>query len=249
MHALIALAFAHALDPLRRAGTAVLAAAGVLLILSLRYFSAFGLGYEVVQLKEMAVYTIGALSAVAALLFNLPRDDDSEAAEAAILARPVSPALVAVGAWLGRLGCLAVLYAVWVAAIYGALYWLKVGQPAIFGYRGATSALVEGNKALLPVLGQFMAAAILLAFAQALARARRPVLLAAGLLALYVVGYAAASLPEPWPRLLPDLARHDLTGVLWGSETGWGWSLLAHGAAWCAVGLALDSGLLRSRLA
>ena len=40
-----------------------------------------GLGYEVIQLKELGVYTIGLLCAVGVLLFCLPGEDESEDAE------------------------------------------------------------------------------------------------------------------------------------------------------------------------
>ena len=251
MHALLALCAASFLDQLRRASTLVLVACEMLAILSLRYFSAFGLGYEVVQLKEMGVYTVGLLGAVAVLLFNLPRDDEpTEGAETQLLTRPVGPGLVSCGSWLGRLGCMALLMLTWTAAIYAALWWLSLSEPRIFSYRGATSALQEGHAVLVPVFGQFVTGAILLAFAQLLARTRRPVAVAAGLLGLYALGFASAALGEPWARILPDLTRQDLTAGLWGGhDNAWDPLLVVHGLAWCAVGLALDSGLLRARVA
>lgn len=251
MYALFALATANFLDQFRRAGTLVLGACGILAILSLRYFSAFGLGYEVVQLKEMGVYTVGLLGAVAALLFNLPRDDEpAQGAETQLLTRPVGLGLIALAGWLGRLGCLALLMLAWTLAIYAALWWLSVSEPRIFSYRGASSALDEGHAVLLPVFGQLVTGAILLAFAQVLARSRRPVAVAAGLLGLYALGFGAAALGDPWIRIVPDLTRHDLTAGLWGGrEAAWDPLLLAHGLAWCAVGLALDSGILAAKVA
>lgn len=251
MHALFALATAFALDQLRRAGTLVLAVAGVLMILSLRYFSAFGLGYEVVQLKEMAVYTIGLLCVVATFLFALPRDDEPvEGAEMQLLARPVGPGVIALGTFLGRLGCLAALCALWTLATYAALWWFQLGDSSLFSYRGATSAFEEGHAVLAPVLAQWLAAAMLLALSQPMARTRRPVLIAAGLAGLYLAGFAVAALGEPWARILPDLARHDIAGGLWGpGGPGMSVTLVIHAAAWCAVGLAIDGGVLRARVA
>lgn len=251
MHALTALATAFALDQLRRAGTLVLAVAGVLMILSLRYFSAFGLGYEVVQLKEMAVYTIGLLCVVATFLFLLPRDDEpAEGAEMQLIARPVGPGVVAVGTFLGRLVCLGALCALWTLAVYAALWWFRLGDPRLFGYRGATSAMQEGHAVLAPVLAQWLAAAMLLALSQPLARTRRPVVIATGLALLYVAGFGVAALGEPWARILPDLARHDIAAGLWSSGgPGLSATLVGHAAAWCAVGLAIDGGVLRARVA
>ena len=251
MHALFAIAAASALDLLRRSGTLVLGSVGVLAVLSLRWFSAFGLGYEVVQLKEMAVYTIGLLAAVAAFLSALPREDEpAEGPVPQLLARPVPAWLVSLGGWLGRLAALACLMLAWTAAVYAALWWFKLADPRLFEYRGATSPFAEGHAVLAPVLAQFLAAAILFAFAQLLSRTRRPVVIAIGLVLLYLLGYSAAALGEPWVRLLPDLGRHDLTPALWGpGGAALGPGLVLHALAWCAVGLGLDSGVLRLRMA
>ncbi|MBE7491203.1 MAG: hypothetical protein HS108_05530 [Planctomycetes bacterium] len=250
MHALLALSAAFARDQLRRASTLVLAGVGLLMILSLRWFSAFGLGYEVVQLKEMGVYSIGLLSAVAVLLFLLPRDDEpAEGIEPQLLARPVAPHILAGGVFLGRAGCLAGLCLLWTLGIYAALWWFQWTDPRLFGYRGATSALDEGHAVLVPVLAQWVSALILLALAQPLARTRRPAWVACGVVLLYLGGYAVAGLGEPWARLLPDLSRHDITQSLWGGQATPVLPLLVHGLAWCAVGLAIDSGILRARVA
>jgi hypothetical protein len=251
MHALLALIAANALDQLRRSGTIVLAAVGVLAILSLRWFSAFGLGYEVVQLKEMAVYTIGLLAALAAFLAALPREEETvDGAEMQLLTRPVSPWVISVGTWLGRLACLAALMFAWTLATYGALWWFQLADPRLFSYRGATSAFEEGHAVIIPVLAQFMIAAILFAFAQPLSRTRRPLVIALGLVGIYLLGYAAPAFGEPWVRLLPDFGRHDLTRLLWhASGIGWTFASIVHAAAWCAVGLGLDAGALRLRMA
>lgn len=251
MHAVVALTTAHLLDQLRRASTVVLAVIGLLLIVSLRYFSAFGLGYEVVQLKEMAVYTIGLLCLVAVFLACLQRDDDgSEGTDIQLLTRPIGTPAIALGSFLGRLACLAFLCAIWTLAVYAALGWFKLGDPRVFGYRGATSAFAEGHAVLAPVFSQWLCAAVLLALAQPLSRARKPVLLACGLAGLYVAGFAATALGEPWTRILPDLSRYDTTPVLWGSAAqGLSGGLIFHAIAWCAVGLAIDSGVLRTRVA
>jgi len=251
MHSLFALSSAFALDQLRRASTLVLAVVGVLMILSLRYFSAFGLGYEVVQLKEMAVYTIGLLCVVATFLFALPRDDEpAEGAEIQLLTRPVGPGIVSLGAFCGRLVCLAALCALWTLTVYAAMWWFQLGEPQIFGYRGATSATEEASAVIAPVLAQFLTGAMLLALVQPLARTRKPVIVAAGLALIYVAGFSAGGLGDPWARILPDFARHDITAGLWGRDgRGLSVALAAHALGWCAVGLAIDSGILRARVA
>lgn len=248
-YALPAMAVSQALDLWRRASTRLLAVAGVALILSLRYFSAFGLGYEVVQLQELSVYTIGLMGALAAFVFHLPREDDSAEAELALLVRPVSPAMLSLGAWLGKLLVLVGLTLLWFAALAGALAWFAMGDPRLFSYRGATSPWQEAAATLLPVWGQFCTAALLVALAQPVARARKPFVTALVLLGLYALGFAAPSLGAAG-ALLPDLARHDLTGRLWGDPASVSpVALLAHAAAWCGVGLAVDALLLRVRLA
>lgn len=250
MYALLSLAVASLLDQTRRAGTAVIAAVGVLAVLSLRYFSSFGLGYEVVQLKELAVYSVGLLCTVAVVMMVLPRDDDPEAAEAQLLSRPVSTWVLSLGAFLGRLGLMSMLCGLWAISLYAALLWFQLSDPRLFGYRGATSAFSEAHAALWPIFGQWLAAAILLALAQPLARTRRPVLVVTGVALLYLLGYAAGGLGDPWARLLPDLARHDLTPGLWdavGVAPSPG--LLLHALVWCAVGLAIDSGAMRAKVA
>lgn len=250
MYPLYALTAASLLDQMRRAGTLILACIGALMILSLRYFSAFGLGYEVVQLKELGVYTIGLLCAVAAFLFVLPRDEEAETAVTQLLARPVGTATLSAGAFLGRLACIGLLCALWSICIYAALFWFQWSDPRLFGYRGATSAWQEGHAVLWPVFAQWLTAAVLLAFAQPLARSGRPVAVACGLLALYALGYAAGPLGDPWARILPDLGRHDLTPGLWGgTDSGSGAGRIAHATAWCAVGLAIDSAMLRAKVA
>ncbi|MCA8910237.1 MAG: hypothetical protein KDB82_00910 [Planctomycetes bacterium] len=242
LNAVIALTLANALDILRRGGTLVLGAAGIVFILSLRWFSAFGLGYEVVQLEELGVYTIGLLSAVGVLVFCLPGEDESEEAEALLLTRPVSPWVLSLGSFLGRLLPLALLSIVWTLTIFAALLWFEIEDPQLFHYRGETSAFAEVGSLALPVLGQLFATAILLAFVQPFARLRRPVLVGLATLGIYVLGYAVAGMGGVWAVILPDLARHDLTSLLWG--TGSGVSVLAlavHACAWCAAGVALDS--------
>jgi len=81
------------------------------------------------------------------------------------------------------------------------------------------------------------------------ARFRRPVLVACVLAGLYVVGYGVAAQGGIWGLLLPDLSRHDLTASLWGTP-GTGLSIwqAIHACAWCAVGIALDSGILTRRV-
>lgn len=242
MHAWLALTLAHARDVARRPSTLILAAVGAVLVLSLRWFSAFGLGYEVVQLLELGVYTVGMMGAVAVVLFWLPREDETDDPESLLLTRPVSPWVLAGGAFAGRLIVVALLFAGWWLCIAAALLWFKLEDAQLFGYRGADSVGAEALKALGPLFGQFMATGVLLAVAQPIARARKPALLAAGVLALYVLGYAVA-LP-----MLPDLARQDVTGSLWGMpDSGISPWQIVHACAWCAVGIALDSGVLRLR--
>ncbi len=242
MHALLALTLAHARDVARRPSTLILAAVGAVLVLSLRWFSAFGLGYEVVQLVELGVYTIGMLGAVGVVLFWLPRDDETDDPELLLLTRPVSPWALAGGAFAGRLAVVALLFAGWLLCIAAALLWFKLEDAQLFGYRGADSVTEEAIRAIGPLFGQLLATGVLLALAQPIARTRKPALLAGGVLGLYVLGYAVA-LP-----VLPDLARQDVTGSLWGmpdsSISAW---QIVHACAWCAVGIALDTGVLRLR--
>jgi hypothetical protein len=241
-HALLALTLSNALDILRRGGTWVLAATGVAFILSLRWFSAFGLGYEVVQLKELGVYTIGLLGAVAVLVFCLPGEDESEEAEALLLTRPVPVWVLSLGTLLGRLAPIILLYLLWTFAIFAAMLWFELEDPSLFSYRGSSSALAEVGSLLYPVLGQLLATSILLAFVQPVARLRRPVLVGVATLGLYVLGYAVAGLGGVWSVLLPDLSRHDLTSLLWGPGLQVSMiALLVHACAWCAAGVALDS--------
>lgn len=244
---MIALSIAHWLDILRRPSTLVLAAVGAALILSLRWFSAFGLGYEVVQLKELGVYTIGLLGALAVLLFWLPREDEGEDAQLLLLTRPVSPWVLAVGPFLGRAAAVAILFTFWSLFIAAAMLWLKLEDPLLFSYRGAHSVAAESTALIGPVAGQWLATLVLLALVQPLGRTRRPVVIAAGVLSLYLLGYASAALGGIG-ALLPDLSRLDSTAALWGMP-GAELSLtqLLHACAWCAVGLALDSGVLRLR--
>ncbi|MCA8936802.1 MAG: hypothetical protein KDB68_11435 [Planctomycetes bacterium] len=241
-NAIFALTLANTLDILRRGGTLVLGAAGIVLILSLRWFSAFGLGYEVVQLKELGVYTIGLLGAVAVLVFSLPSEDDAEEADALLLTRPVPVWVLSLGSFLGRLIPLVLLCCVWSLAIFTALLWFEIEDPRLFHYRGSTSAFAESGSLFLPVLGQLFATGILLGFVQPIARLRRPVLVGLATLGLYVLGYSVGGLGGVWSVILPDLARHDLTPLLWGtagqvSVLG----LAVHACAWCAAGVALDS--------
>lgn len=247
-HALIALTLSNALDILRRGGTLVLAAVGVAVILSLRWFSAFGLGYEVNQLKELGVYTIGLLAAGAVLLFCLPREEESEGAEALLLTRPVPAWVLSLGTFLGRLAPIVLLAALWTLAIGAALWWFKLEDPLLFEYRGATGVANETATLFVPVAGQLFATAILLAFVQPLARLRRPVLVGLATLGLYVLGYAVAGVGGVWQHILPDLMRHDLTPLLWGTQLDVSLvELVVHACAWCAAGVALDSASLNVR--
>ncbi|MBZ0135134.1 MAG: hypothetical protein K8I27_02030 [Planctomycetes bacterium] len=242
-----ALTLANTRDIMRRGGTWVLAMAGVAFILSLRWFSAFGLGYEVVQLKELGVYTIGLLCAVGVLLFCLPGEDESEDAEALLLTRPVPVWALSIGTLLGRLLPLVLLSVIWTFAIFAALLWFEMEDPRLFSYRGADSAFDETGNLFLPVLGQLFASAILLSFVQPVARLRRPVLVGMITLGLYVLGYAVAGLGGVWAVILPDLARHDLTALLWGSGEVSVLALAIHACAWCVAGIALDSASLTVR--
>jgi hypothetical protein len=246
MHALLALTIANSLDILRRGGTWVLAFAGCAFILSLRWFSAYGLGYEVVQLKELGVYTVGLLCAIAALVFCLPGEDDTGDAEALLLTRPVHPAVLAQGAFLGRLLPIMLLAMLWSVAIFVALLWFELEDPMLFSYMGAASAVGETGTLALPVIGQLFATAILLAFLQPIARMRRPVLVGIAALGLYLLGYAVAGMGGVWALVLPDLARHDLTHLFWepGAEVSI-FSRLLHACAWCAAGVALDAAGLK----
>lgn len=249
MHALLALTFATALDLWRRASTRLIALASVLFILTLRYFSAFGLGYEVVQLKELGVYTLGMFGALGALLFCLPRDDSEGEAEGLLLVQPVSPRTLSLGLYLGRLLVITALVAVSVLGIVAALAWFALSEPKIFAYRGETTVLAQSASLAAPVFGQWLTLAVLLAFAQPISRARRPLLIAVAFLIIYFVGFAAPAL-GPLARVLPDFARYDLTARLWGDDSDAGLAWLAlHGICWAAVGLAADALHLRLKSA
>jgi hypothetical protein len=247
LNSILALTIANTRDIMRRGGTWVLAAAGVAFILSLRWFSAFGLGYELIQLKELGVYTIGLLCAVGVLLFCLPGEDETEDAEALLLTRPLPVWVLSLGTLLGRLLPLVLLAFIWTAAIFAAMLWFQLEDPRLFSYRGAGSAGAETASLIVPVLGQLSASAILLAFVQPFARLRRPVLVGLITLGLYVLGYAVAGLGGVWGVVLPDLARHDLTPMLWGAMDVSLPALLVHACAWCAAGIALDSAGLTVR--
>ncbi|GIK52347.1 MAG: hypothetical protein BroJett014_13200 [Planctomycetota bacterium] len=247
MGALLALAYATALDLWRRASTRLVAVIAALFILTLRWFSAFGLGYEVVQLKELGVYTLGLFGAVAVLLFCLPRDDDdSDATESVLLVRPVSARTLSLGLYLGRLLAIT-LYVLWAAvAISAALAWFAASEEEIFHYRGETSVWAELASLADPLFGQWLTLAVLLAFAQPLSRLRRPLLISVGFALIYGLGFAAPALGQPLSLVLPDLARYDLTASLWGSASSvsllW---LTLHGLCWTAVGIELDAIQLR----
>ncbi len=247
MHALVTTTLAHLKDILRRPSTLVLAGAGAVLILSLRWFSAFGLGYEVVQLVELGVYTIGLLGAVAVALFWLPREDEHDEGDRMLLTRPVSPWVLSLGAFGGRLIAVFALTLLWTTAIAAALLWFKLEDPLLFSYRGAESVWAETAAAAGPILGQLLATAVLLALVQPIARTRAPAIIAIGVLALYVLGYSTGGLGV-LANLTPDLARQDTTASLWGTPgVGVSFSQVLHACAWCAIGIALDSGVLKLR--
>lgn len=241
LNATAAMTLYTAMDVLRRGSTWILAVVGVALILTLRWFSAFGLGYEVNQLKELGVYTVGLLGAVGVLLFCLPREDEPEGGEDLYRTRPISPWVIALGGFFGRLLPIVALTVLWTAAIGAALWWFELEDPRLFQYQGAQSAGAETATLLLPVCGQVLASAILLAFVVPLSRFRRPVMIAFGAMLVYVAGYAAAAVGGAWAVLLPDLARLDLTPMLWGTPSEIAVpALVLHACAWCAIGIALD---------
>lgn len=251
LHALFALSLSHALDCARRPVTLLVAAVGIGMILSLRWFSAFGLGYEVVQLQELGVYTAGLMSVVAAVLFSMPREDEgADDAESGLLTRPVAPWVFAAGPFIGRALLIAGLCMLWFLTISATLYWYELAEPRLFSYRGASSASAEAANLPVPMIAQWFAACMLLALLQPLARVRRPVLIAVGGLLIYLLGYGAASLGGVWAHVLPDFSRHDLTPRLWGETTTASLATLAvHFCAWCAVGLLADMAALRMRSA
>lgn len=246
MNALLALSISSFLDILRRPATKVIAAIGIVAILTLRYFSAFGLGYEVIQLKELSVYTAGLMAIVAAVVFVLPSEDEEASSMLQVLTRPVSTWQVSTGMFLGRYALIGVLIAIWGVACYFALEWFKFSEPRLFGYRGADSAFDESLDIIKPLLGQYLAAGVFLALLMPASRTRRTVFIAAAGLLIYAVGYTAASLGWVAARVLPDLARYDLTASLWtGGQAAGLLALLAHASAWTIVGILIDSLVLR----
>jgi hypothetical protein len=247
MHAFAALTLACLRDILRRPSTILLGAAGAALILSLRWFSAFGLGYEVVQLLELGAYTIGLLGAVAAILFWLP-DEDDNGSDLQLMARPISPWALSGAALLGRVLVFTLLALLWTLCIAAALWWFRLEDPRLFGYRGETSVLAASSRVIGPVCGQVLATAVLLALVQPLARTRSAGVVAVSVLGVYGLGYLSGSLGLVG-RLAPDLALLDFTGGLWGhgSEGMWLWPVL-HACLWCVAGVGLDAGLVRLKL-
>jgi hypothetical protein len=249
MHALLALSAAHGLDIARRPATLILAVIGAALILSLRWFAGFGLGYEVVQIQELGVYSIGVLGALAVILFWIPGEDDTAQATELLLSRPVSPWVLAGGALLGRALIVLALGALWFGCIGLALWWFQAAEPLLFSYRGATSAGAEVLSAIGPVIGQVLAILMLLALVQPFARSGRPLVVALATVGIYLLGYTVAALGGFAGAVLPDFARHDLTAELWGTPgAGLGILHFIHACAWCALGLALDSALLSRRM-
>jgi len=246
LQAIIAIAAAQGLDLWRRPSTRLLAAAGAAAILSLRWFSAFGLGYELVQLQELGVYTLGLCAALAVLMICLPRDNESGSDETAILlTRPVSALSLSLGAYLGRLAAVSALCVVWGLSMALAIWWFSLSEPRLFSYNGADSALEESLRLILPCLGQWLVAAVLLALVQPVSRSGRPGVTAVALIVVYVVGFSSGSLGI-LSSLLPDFQRLDLTGGLWGGDRGIdGFWLAPHALLWCIVGLSIDTGTLR----
>ncbi|MHC4840151.1 MAG: hypothetical protein ACYTDT_04210 [Planctomycetota bacterium] len=246
MNALLALSTSSFLDILRRPATKVIAAIGVIAILTLRYFSTFGLGYEVVQLQELSVYTAGLMAVVAAVVFVLPREDEDSSSLMQVLSRPVPVWKVSLGMYLGRLSVIAGMIAIWGLTTYITLQWFQYSEPRLFGYRGAESAFDESLKTILPLIGQLLAAGVFLALLMPASRTRRAVLIASAGIAIYVIGNTVASFGGAIARLLPDLSRYDLTESLWsGGSTIGILALLAHATTWTIIGILGDSLALR----
>ncbi len=247
---MLALASAFARDQLRRSATLVLGAIGVLLVLSLRYFSAFGLGYETVQLRELGVYSIGLTGALAVLIFSIPREeDDTGNSETLLLVRPLPAPSISAGMFAGRLAVLTALQAVWAVALSAAIAWFAVSEPVLFSYRGQTSIMAECQTLIEPLVGQWLVLAILLAVAQAFSRFAKPLLAGLAVVLFFFAAYAAGATPA-LSYVLPDFSRYDLTPLLWGEATrSSALLLLPHGVLWIAAALAVDSAGLRLRLA
>lgn len=248
MNALFALSLSSFLDILRRPATKVIASIGVIAILTLRYFSAFGLGYEVIQLKELAVYTAGLMAIVAAIVFVLPREDEDSSSMLQILTRPVPVWQVSLGLFLGRFAVIGGLIVLWGLASYAALLWFELADPMMFGYRGADSAFTESLDLAIPLLGQWLAAGVFLALLLPSSRSRRTVVIAAFGIGIYVVGNTAASLGDVLVRVLPDLSRYDLTEGLWSSGSSSSLlMLIVHAIVWTFIGILMDSLALRGQ--
>ncbi|MCF6228078.1 MAG: hypothetical protein L3J82_05335 [Planctomycetes bacterium] len=248
MNALFALSISSFLDILRRPATKVIASIGIIAILTLRYFSAFGLGYEVIQLKELAVYTAGLMAIVAAIVFVLPREDEDSSSMLQILTRPVPVWQVSLGLFLGRFAVIGGLIVLWGLAGYAALLWFELADPMMFTYRGADSAFMESLDLATPLLGQWLAAGVFLALLLPASRSRRTVVIAAFGIGIYVVGNTAASLGDVLVRVLPDLSRYDLTEGLWSSGSSSSLlMLIVHAIVWTFIGILMDSLALRSQ--
>ncbi|MDC1143115.1 hypothetical protein OAU50_08485 [Planctomycetota bacterium] len=248
MKALLALSTSSFLDILRRPSLKVIAAIGILAILTLRYFSAFGLGYEVVQLKELSVYTAGLMAIAAGVVFVLPREDEDASSLMQVLTRPIPHWQVSLGMFLGRLAAIAGLIVIWAISTYVALLWFEYSEPRLFGYRGAESAFAESLDLAVPLLGQLLAAGVFLALLMPASRSRKSVIIASAGALIYLVGNTAASFGSLFARLLPDLSRYDLTERLWSEAASVSvLALLAHGAAWIMIGILADSLALRTQ--
>jgi hypothetical protein len=166
-----------------------------------------------------------------------------------LLVQPVSAQTLSLGLYFGRLLVVTGVVLVSALGIVAALAWFAIGEPRIFNNRGESTVFAESLSLIAPVFGHWLTLAVLLAFAQPISRARRPLLISAAFLIIYVVGFAAPAL-GPIARVLPDFARYDLTARLWGDDSGialpW---LILHGLCWCAIGLAADTLHLRLKSA
>lgn len=232
-------------DLYRRSSVHLLALIGVGLMVSLRWFSTFGLGNEVIQLKELGVYTLGGAAIVAAILVCLPREDQES--DNLLLTRPIHAVQLAVGVWLGRATVVVGLALLWLGTLALTLTWFRFADPRLYAYEGFLPLSEHMGSLIAPSLTQVLTALVFLAFAQLFARTSSPVLYFLLCAGLYFGGYSVEALG--WVRrLTPDFSRYDLAPTFWGiaSEVSIVW-LALHALLWCVIGLFADSTWLRTR--
>jgi hypothetical protein len=228
MLSLLAIAQTTARDCSRRGSLMLVLAAGCSLMLMLRYTVLYGLGDELALFREYAAANLAICGALAAILCAVPvsRAGAVAAADAVVATRPLGSWVLPVGRWMGTVGLITGMFAVWCLFLYFALAWYASGEPALFVMNGETTPLRE-LLSLLPAAGlALMQTALLAAVAVAaapggMAAAALSVLglLVAGVLvpsaAEHAGGFAAAA-----AQVLPDLRPFSAVEAAHGTAAG-----------------------------